>query len=146
MASKRKSKRPSNERVACTLAPELAYFGDETGRREPFDEREDANPAREVGQHGALTRIQRVGPVIAALDVNVGPHDGQEPVGAFFGENDDSINAGEGGKDGGALALGDKWPPPALEFADGSVPVEADDEDIAESTGALQIADVAEVD
>jgi len=141
-----KSERASNERLACTLAPDLAYPGNETARREAFDEREDANPAAEVGQHRALTRIQRVRPVIAALDVHVGPHNGQEPVGAFLREDDDGIDARQRGQHGGTLALGDERAPRALEFAHGAVSVEADDEQIAKSPGALQIADVPEVD
>lgn len=66
-------------------------------------------------------------------------------MGAFFGEDDDGVNAGEGCEDGGALPLRDKWTSRPFQLADGTVTVEADDEEIAELSGALQVTHVAEV-
>ena len=135
----------ASQGFARTSAPGLANPGDQPRRREPLDEREDANPAAHVGQHGALAGVQRFRPVIASFDVNVGPHDGQESASALLRENDDGVDAGQRGEDGGTLPLGDERPPRSLEFTDRAVSVEADDQEIAELAGALQVADVTEV-
>jgi hypothetical protein len=136
----------ASQRLARTSAPDFADFGDQPRRRESFDEWKDVNLASQVGQHGALARIQRLGPVIATFDVNVGPHDGQEPVGALLGENDDGVDACQRGEDGGTLSLGDEGPARSFKFADRTVSVEADDEEVAKLAGALQVADVTEVE
>jgi hypothetical protein len=135
----------ASQRLARTSAPGLANLGNQPRRREPLDEREDTNSASKVGQHGALARVQCLGPVVATFDVNVRSHNGQESVGTLLGENDDGIDARQRGEDGGTLTLRDERSSRSLEFTDRAVSVEADDKEIAKLARALQVTDVTEM-
>ena len=67
-------------------------------------------------------------------------------MGAFFGEDDHGIHARQRGEDGCPLLLRDERSPGAFEFAHGMIPIKANDEQIAELAGALEVAHMAEVE
>lgn len=126
-------------------APSPANFLDETGRGESLYERQDANPGTNGGKHGALAANQGFGPVVAAFDVDVRPHGRKESMGADLGEDDNGVDASERGEDGGALFLRHQRATRPFELADRTIAVQADNEEVAELLGALEIGDMAEV-
>jgi hypothetical protein len=130
---------------ALASAPDLANLGDEPGRRKPPDEWENANLGAHTRQHGALTRKQGFGTIIAAFDIDIRSHGGKESMGAGLWEDDHGVHAGERGEDGGALSLRDERTPRTLEFADGAVAVQANNKEVPKLAGALEIGYVAEV-
>jgi len=126
-------------------APGLADLGDESGRRESPDERKNANLGTHARKHGALTRKQGFGTIITAFDIDIRAHGCQESMGTDLREDDDGVDAGERGDDGGTLSLRDQWTSRTFEFSDRTVAVQSDDEEITKPAGALQIAYMAEV-
>jgi hypothetical protein len=66
-------------------------------------------------------------------------------MGANLWKDDDGIHTGQRGEDGGALFLRDERAPRTLEFSDGAVAVQADDKEVTELTGALEIGYMTEV-
>lgn len=66
-------------------------------------------------------------------------------MGADLGKENNGIDAGERGQDGGALFLRNQRTVWTLELANGGVAVEADDKEVAELFGALEVADVAKM-
>jgi hypothetical protein len=135
-----------NDFVVSTLAPGGTDFRDQAGGGETFHERQDANLGADGSEDSALAGIQGLGSVVTTLDIDVGLHGGEKTVRAFLGENDDGVDAGEGGEDGGPLPLRDEGSVWAFELLNGTVTIQAHDKEITEFFGALQIAHMAEVD
>jgi hypothetical protein len=67
-------------------------------------------------------------------------------MGADLGKNDHGVHASERGEDGGTVLLQDEGSPGTFEFADGTIAIKPDDEQIAKLSGALEVTHVAEVE
>lgn len=120
-------------------------FVEQAGGGEARREWQDADLGAGLLERGAFGLIKVLGSVIAAFDVDVGADGFEESDRAGFAENDHGVHAGQGGEDGGAVAFGDEGAVGAFELADGAVGIEADDQEVAELFGALEVADVAVV-
>lgn len=112
---------------------------------ESAHERQDANLGAVRREDGPFARVERFGPVVATFDVDVRADRREEPVRALFPEDDNGVHASQSGENGGALFLWYERTMRAFEFTRGTVGIEADDEQVTEFFGALQIADVTEV-
>lgn len=104
------------------------------------------NGGAELVEGGAFFGVEGVGGVVAAFGVDVGLGGAEEVGGASFGEDADGADAGEGSKDFGAVGFGIDGAGGAFEAADGGIVIEADEEEVAEGAGGLEVADVAGVE
>jgi hypothetical protein len=75
--------------------------------------------------------------VVAAFHEDVGLHVGDEIEGGIFTEEDDGVDAGEGGEDAGARLFMVHGAGGALQAADTRVGVEAEYQPVAEGAGSL---------
>src|SRR5260370_3833016 len=80
---------------------------------------------------------------IAALDEHVGKQARDDFARSQVVKNDDGVDGFGGGEDFRALAFGNHGAALALELATAGVAVEADNQDVTQSAGLLETADVA---
>ena len=89
--------------------------------------------------------IQSFQSVIAAFDVDVGLSGGEEIGGANIGKDADCVHGFEGGENGGAVGFVVEGAAFAFEATDGGIGINADEEEITEITGLLEVGDVTEM-
>lgn len=109
------------------------------------DEGEDGDGGAGGIEGGFFAGVEGVGGVVAAFGVDVGLDLFDEAGDAGFFEDDDGVDAAEGGDDFGAIEFGVDGAVGAFEGADGGVGIDGDDEGVSEGAGLLEVADVAGV-
>ena len=83
--------------------------------------------------------------VVSPFGVNVGPQIFQEGFDVGFGEEHDVVHAAERRNEAGPRALIENRPAGALQIAHAGIAIYADHENIAFAAGAVEIADVSDV-
>ncbi len=94
-----------------------------------------------TGGFNFFTAGDEVGP-ISALDEDIGQDGGDEIAGGVFIEESDGIDGGQGEGDAGACLFVADGTGGALEPLDARVCVEGEDQNIAESAGGFEQADM----
>lgn len=122
----------------------LTDFLEQAGRRESRHKRQYSN-LRLAHRH-TFGWIECLRPVIAAFHVDIRSDCGEKPVRAFLAEDDHRIHAAQRRDNGSALAFWHQRSLRTFELSAGSVRVEADNEEVANLPGALQVADVAKME
>jgi hypothetical protein len=120
---------------------EVADFGEEGGGGVAGDDI-DAGYTAAVGFNFGATDDLIVGPV-AAFDQNVWEKGGDHFLWGGLGEDEDGVHAFEAGENFGAFEFRDDGAMGPFKGADAGVTVDADDEDVSESAGGFEAADVA---
>ena len=93
-----------------------------------------------------LAAHDRVQGVVPALHQHVGLQGGDEFLGGVLVEADDGVDAAQAQEDQGAGQIVLEGAGGALEAGDAGVGVQAEDEEVAQGPGVLEVLDVAGVD